>query len=244
MFNCCQIFIVFKYSPTSNKMPVRKEIIYPIFLECCKYTEDDDFWKYVFEDLAYGKTPYGTYISHDYLCCKTKDREFSYRIDKTKDSETVYNEIYNLLYNKAGILSELDLERKKLYFENIEKNIQEIRASSWSAIKKKSIKERLIEDFVIAMKKEYNLSFFQAKRLLAVISIGIIFKLITSDDINYENGEIQNIDGISFDNKKIIITRNVQDLELPSTPETIVPKKLMSSNWEKYIENLRKLTNK
>jgi hypothetical protein len=225
-------------------MPVRKEIIYPIFLECCKYTEDDDFWKYIFEDLAYGKCPYRTYIRHNYLCCKMKDREFSYRIDNTRDAKIVYKEIYNLFYDKAGILSELDLERKKLYFESIEKNIQEIRASSWSAIKKKSIKEQLIEDFVISMKQKYNLSFSQTKKLSSVISIGIIFKLITSQDINYENGEIQSIDCISFDNKKISITRTVQELELPPTQEIVYPKKLMSSNWEKYIENLRKLINK
>ena len=62
-------------------MPIKREIIYPIFLECCQFT-DDKFWENVFEDLAYGKTPYGTYISKDFLCCSYKKKEFSYKIEK------------------------------------------------------------------------------------------------------------------------------------------------------------------
>ena len=31
--------------------------------EVCKYADEDIFWKYVFEDLAYGRAPYGTYIT-------------------------------------------------------------------------------------------------------------------------------------------------------------------------------------
>ena len=62
-------------------MPIKREIVYPIFLECCQFT-DDKFWENVFEDLAYGKTPYGTYISKDFLCCSYKKKEFSYKIEK------------------------------------------------------------------------------------------------------------------------------------------------------------------
>ena len=32
------------------------ELLYPIFLEASKHTKDT-FWKYIFEDLAYGRTP-------------------------------------------------------------------------------------------------------------------------------------------------------------------------------------------
>ena len=43
-------------------MTIKKEIVYPIFLECFQYITDK-FWLNIFEDLAYGKAPYGTYIS-------------------------------------------------------------------------------------------------------------------------------------------------------------------------------------
>jgi hypothetical protein len=68
-------------------MPVKREIVYPVFLECCQYA-DDIFWENVFEDLAYGKPPYGTYISKGFLCCSFKNKEFSYKIER-KDCKIV-----------------------------------------------------------------------------------------------------------------------------------------------------------
>jgi len=57
-------------------MPSNKEIVYPIFLECCQHA-DNMFWENIFEKLAYGKTPYGTYISNNFLCCGYKDKKFT-----------------------------------------------------------------------------------------------------------------------------------------------------------------------
>ena len=85
-------------------MPVKREIIYPIFLECCQFA-DDIFWETIFEDLAYGRAPSGTYISKDFLNCSYKNKEFSYKIER-KDPENIYNDIYKLLTEKLGILSQ------------------------------------------------------------------------------------------------------------------------------------------
>ena len=65
------------------------ELIYPIFLEVCKYADEDIFWKYVFEDLAYGRSPYGTYITKNFMCCNYKGKEFSYKIEVTKQPEVL-----------------------------------------------------------------------------------------------------------------------------------------------------------
>ena len=85
-------------------MPItRKEIVYPIFLECCQYAENT-FWENIFENLAYGKTPYGTFISKDFLCCNYKKKEFSYKIER-KCSKLLYQEVYNILTKKLGLMS-------------------------------------------------------------------------------------------------------------------------------------------
>ena len=73
--------IIIKKKSLIIKMPIRKEIVYPIFLECVESIEDT-FWKNTFEDLAYGKSPHGTYISNDFLICKSKDKEFNYKIER------------------------------------------------------------------------------------------------------------------------------------------------------------------
>ena len=58
---------------------VINKLIYPIFLSCCEFSKDN-FWKFIFEDLAYGNCPYGTYIVKNYICCNYKGKEFMYTI--------------------------------------------------------------------------------------------------------------------------------------------------------------------
>ena len=220
-------------------MPVKKEIVYPIFLECCEFIEDT-FWKNVFEDLAYGKCPYGSYISKDFFCCNYKNKEFSYKIEK-KDTQVLYNDIYDLLVKKLGLLSHKDKIKKKVDFVNIENSIKEYR-KNWSNIRKKNIKDLLIENYVIDVKNKHSLSIKQARNLLSLIFIGMVFKVITVKDIMYEDGVIQNIEGISFKDKEIVLERDIYEFESNTLPFVIIEKKLMADTWEKYLENLKKLS--
>jgi len=222
-------------------MPIRKEIVYPIFLECCQYTEDF-FWKNIFEDLSYGKSPFGTYITKDFLCCSYKKKEFSYKIEE-KPSRQIYDEVCNLFTNKLGLLSHVEKIKKRDEFDNFEKNIQSTR-KEWADIKKKNMRDILIELYVIKMKNKYLLSVAQAGQLLSVILIAIIFKVITSKDIEFENGCITHINGIDFEQHKFVMERNFQKVEVSFSSCIIIDKKLMSDNWEKYIKDLKKISEK
>ena len=219
-------------------MTIKKEIIYPIFLECCQYS-NDIFWENIFEDLAYGKTPYGTYISKGFLCCNYKDKEFSYKMEQ-KDSEQLYNDIYLLLAKKLGLLSQRDKIKKKIDFFNIEEELKEGR-KNWSSIRKKNIKDLLIENYVIDMKNKYLLSLKQSQYLLSIIFIGMIFKVISVKDIHYENGKIEHIDGIEIKNKQINILRDIYNTETTLNNCIIIEANLMYHNWEKYLTNLKKI---
>lgn len=217
-------------------MPIKKEIIYPIFLECCQFA-NDRFWENIFEDLAYGKSPYGTYISKDFLCCNYKDKEFSYKIER-KEPESLYNDIYILLAKKLGLLSQKDKIKKKIDFYNIHNDNKENK--TWSSIRKKNIKDLLLENYVIDMKKRYSLSITQTKYLLSVIFIAMIFKVVTVKDIEYEDGKIINIDGIDIKKKNIDIKRDIYNIETEFNTCNFVEPNLMSDNWNKYITNLKK----
>lgn len=219
-------------------MPIKKDIVYPIFLECSEFIEDR-FWENIFEDLAYGKCPYGTYINKNFFCCNFKDKEFSYKIEK-KDPKKLYIDIYELLNVKLGLLSQQDKIKKKIDFHNIEEEIKEGR-KHWSKIRKKNIKDLLIENYVIQMKNKYSLSLKQVKKLLSIIFIGIVFKIINTKDIIYEDGVIKKIEGIDFKKKEIILLKDIYDIELSETNIIIQDKNLMSNNWNKYIESLKKI---
>lgn len=217
-------------------MPQKKEIVYPFFLECYTHCEDT-FWETIFEDLAYGKAPYGTYISKGFLNCSYKNKEFSYKIER-KDPEVLYKEIYDLLTEKVGIVSQKEKIRKKLLFNELEKSLKQSK-DDWSSIRKKNIKDVLYEKYVIAMKHKYSLSVQQCKYLLALITVAIMFKSITNKDILYEDEKIVSISGIVFSEGKITLEQ-----PLCSGSETIsdnceVPSiKTMSENWKKYLKSL------
>jgi len=219
-------------------MTNKKDIIYPIFLECSQFITDK-FWDNIFEDLAYGKAPYGTYISKGSLTCKYKDKEFIYKIEK-KDPEILYNEVYVLLTKKLGLLSHQDKINKKIDFQNIEDEIKEGR-KNWNSIRKKNIKDLLIENYVITMKNKYLLTIKQAKYLLSIIFIGMIFKIISVKDIEYRDGIITKIEGINFKKKEIILEKDIYDVKYNVSNILIDDKNLMSFNWEKYLEALKKI---
>ena len=218
-------------------MVIKKEIIYPVFLECCEFSIDS-FWENVFEDLAYGKTPYGTYINKNFLCCSYKNKEFSYKIER-KEPHVLYDDIYHLLTKKLGILSRKEKVKKRVDFHKTESRIKEFR-QDWGNIRKKNIKDLLVQRYVVTMKNKHDLTIKQARYLLSVICIAIVFKVITSKDIEYENGKIQNIIGIELTEKKILIKRDIYNIDVTFSPEVFTDRKVMSENWEKYLSSLRK----
>ena len=179
-------------------------LIYPGILECCEYT-NDMYWKSIFEQLAYGKTPYGVYIFKEFLCCNYKNKEFSYKIDtEEKEPEILFNEIYELFSNKLGLFSE---KEKLKCFDDIEKSSNVV-CDNWSSIKKKNHKTIFIEHYIVKMKEKYELSDAQIKTLYNVIILGQMLHTITGDDIQYKDGVIKKIEHIDFKKGKVIYQKD------------------------------------
>ena len=218
-------------------MPRKKEIIYPIFLECTPFCEDL-FWESVFENLAYGKPPCGAYISKDFLCCSYKNKEFSYRIER-KDSQILYQDVYRLLNKKMGVLSQREKIRQRLNFNKMEKIIHDSR-QDWSNIRK-NVRDVMYEKYVIEMKQKHGLSTQQTKYLLSAICISITFKTITQKDITFENERISSIDGVEFHHQngqptQIIMKKSMCPVITKRPKTIIVKKKKMDKEWTKYLK--------
>jgi hypothetical protein len=93
------------------------------------------------------------------------------------------------------------------------------------------------------MKKKYFLSVKQCKYLLSIIFIGLIFKVFTIKDINYQDGKILDINGIEFKKKEIILKKDIYDIKCATNNIIIEDKNLMSTNWYKYLDYLNKRDN-
>ena len=63
------------------------------------------------------------------------------------------------------------------------------------------------------MKNKYNLNVSQSRKLISTIFIGLIFKVFSVKDINYDDGVIKSIDGITFEDNKVILERDIYDIE-------------------------------
>lgn len=220
-------------------MPKKKDIIYPYFLECCQYTKDA-FWENIFENLSYGIPPYGTYISKKKLCCSYKNKQFSYDITK-KDPKKMYEDIHSLLSGKVGILSQQEKCKKRLEFKQTEKDIRKSH-KKWNDIRKKNMKELLIERYVLDLKTSHKLSIKQTKFLLALIIFALLFKIIFPKDIHYDNDKIHRIDGISIKNRKIVLRKKISQVVPEYSSCKPAPKKRLSDLWDKYIKQLRKVS--
>jgi len=218
-------------------MPTKKEIIFPMFLECCRFAQDV-FWQNVFEDLAYGKAPYGTYISNGSLCCGYKDRKFNYIIER-KDPQVLHDETYGLLSERLKLLSQKDKAKKKIDFYSIGCVNED---EDWASIRKKNTQDYHIENFALAMKRQWNLTLKQTKHLLSVVTLGRVLKIIKSRDIEFDGTKVTGIDGITFADKKVTFERDIYTNPVSKVLNcVIVEKSLLSDTWEKLVANLRKI---
>ena len=141
---------------------------------------------------------------------------------------------------KLGILSIRDKTNRQIDFQNIENELKECR-KNWSNIRKKNIIDLIIERYVLNMKNKYSLSYKQAQTLLSTIFIGLVFKVISVKDIKYSDGNITEIEGISFSNKEFKFEKNIYGNDIEFRKCILLDKNSMSDNWEKFLTSLKKL---
>jgi len=176
--------------------PLRRDVIYPIFLKCLPFVEDE-FWKETFEELSYGNCYQGSYLNKGFLCCNVKGKEFIYKF-MDKEPQRIYGDISKLLKEKLNIMSKNDRKILIHEFEELERHFHVLRQTEWNDIKKKSVRDILFQNYLIKQKKEYELRDSQIRCLYHTINLGLMLKSIKNTDVVYQNGEIVEIKGISF----------------------------------------------
>lgn len=214
---------------------MKKNIFYPVFIKCLSFI-NDPFWRFVYEDMAYGKCPYGLYLQKNYLCCCIKNKEFTYKIEKDKSVDEIYQDTYNLLKQRVGILSEKEklIQREKaLKTRNINKK------DEWINVKKKMIRDTLLENFVLTKSLNNNLSVNISKKVLSLLIIGLMFKTLNSKDIIYKEGYIKDVNGFVFQPNRVLITKNIYlNKNSKLNEEEINNIKNLYNFWPIYVNEL------
>lgn len=204
-------------------MPVKKEILYPVFIHAAMCSSDA-FWVSVFEDLAYGIAPLGAYFEHATLRSRLKGREFTFEFNN-KEADTVFEELQYILRIKFKLVSQVDHRKHR---ESFTKNLERTRRNGWTDIKKKNIRNLLIENYVIEIKYKYGLSSKQTQKLLQKIMLGFYFKLIRPSQVIYDPVKNRIVDLVDLDKPMMLHAKPIQVLEEDQTY-------LMREFWHKYL---------
>jgi hypothetical protein len=216
-------------------------VTHPIFLRCCQYLSDP-FWIYLFEDMAYGKCPYGIILKDNCIYSVLKNREFTYSLlQSDKDTKTMCEDLCTIFSSKLHLLSQKDHFRYRTecqdYVTNYMNNMYQ-----WNDIRKKSLKDLLLEQYSLTQKQKYNYSYAFTRKLFAIVFIGIQFKTILSKHIHYRNRSIRNIDGVECKPSEIVCSFNIF-VTKSSTSSSQPPKNSkfitkLSLSWKRYLLSL------
>jgi hypothetical protein len=222
-------------------MSTKQKAIYPIFLDCCRYTTDE-FWREIFENLAHGKTTKFCYIANHVIHASNKRKNFSYTIPRKIDPdnieptpEYVFHELRKLLMTHTSLASVLDVRNKKTRKKD---NLQEI--TTWAQIKKKNIRDIFIVQFVVRMRDEFKLDWIASNNLYTMIHLAFLFKLQNTKDVVFDEGKIESINGIDYDPETSqFVNRYTQD-DKCSAETNSDTQNYIRYYWDKYAKTMNK----
>lgn len=215
---------------------MKKDISYPVFLKIAMQM-DDTFWKYIYEDMAYGKCPFGIFLEQNYLCCFIKGKEFSFKMNY--DSPNLIEDIHHMMKEKAEILSEKEKIQKKEKFLRDQKKNQ-------SVISKKCSRDNLLQDYILENAKEHEIGIDICRRVINFLFVGFLLKLLDLRHITIHNNHISNIQGIQFEKRKILITNNfLYDKNFKLSNNIFIEeenKKGIQTLWQGFLSDTTKLS--
>lgn len=213
-------------------------VLYPIFLECSKYTSDE-FWKNMFEHMSYGKCPSCIYISNNTIYSSNKKKSFSFIIPSDKPVGEVFTELKDLLMKNTSLCSVADTKAKREKIRTKVNKDEITDETSWTEIRKKNLKEIFIIKFVIRMKSKHKLTWDVARELYSIIQIGFLTKTQTSKDVNFSSKRIQSIDGIEYDGEGRFINE-FADNDVPKEKDDSDDNNYLYYYWDKYVSQIFK----
>lgn len=169
----------------------KKELLHPIFLECRDHCPSE-YWKGVFEDLAHGKYPKQIFISSHSIQSSNRKKPFSY-LYRGRTVAEICRDTIDLLMQHTDLISGEEIKQKKDNNEPYKRDAFEC----WKDIKKKYIKDTLLMEFALRLKRDLTLSYRRTIQLYQTLALKVYTGQLT--EIHMENGVITHIDGFEYD---------------------------------------------
>jgi hypothetical protein len=232
-------------SPSDAMQNPKSQVLYPILKKATEL-ETDEYWKPIFEQLSMGKcTNKCIYISNNNILSANKRKQFSFPLlqdasdgNEEEDVAKFLEKIKKFLMTNTNLYSNIDNNKRK---EVLNQKIDKKSIIKWSDAKKKNIKKQLTMNFVLNMKTKYNMTMDAAKELSNIIFYAFKDKTHSSDDVNFENDEIESISDIEYDPnlKKFVNNRDLEECEEKVCEENNT--KYLVYYWDKHVNACNKM---
>lgn len=177
-------------------------VVYEEFIDCQAHTLDK-YWIDLLHRCACNKFPRGVgydsqkntiYVKHE----KYKAENFNLPI---ADSKKMYDLLVYIFRDLLDIRSEYDINISKKELEECRKLNNIDLDTDWKRLKPKSVKNTILMNFIVNEVKLKNLEQKKVKKVFNQIQLAFQFKRLHNDDVEYENGVITSIKGLTYNGK-------------------------------------------
>lgn len=170
----------------------RQLVLNEIFEKCSEMT-NDKFWKTLFTDAARNKMPKGFFLNNKKITYRHGNKIHHCEIPKSP--KTAYETLIAFFQNIGCMNSEQDIaNNKKDEEENLPKSKK---ITKWSDLKKKNIKDHLIENFISKKIKEHNMNKEEETEFITTVNKGFLNNAFKT--IKIKDGEIESIEELLYD---------------------------------------------
>jgi hypothetical protein len=174
---------------SSTRTRGKRDVINPIFISC-KEECANEYWKGVFDDLAYGKYPKQIYVSSGMIQSSSKKKQSFCYIFKNKTPAQIVKDVIELLTNYTDLISSDEIKQKKNVNEQYKKDVWH----QWKDIKRKYIKDVLLMEYCLDLRKTYNWTLRKATQVYQALSLRVYGSQLT--DIKLADGRIESVTGM------------------------------------------------
>jgi hypothetical protein len=176
--------------------------IYPIFVNCKKYTTDD-YWHKILDECSMGNIPYGMRYDEKHNMirykCPKSGKLSSISIDPTNNLD-FYRTMMQIFKSIFNMRSDMDIESKRDKLKDEEREILKIyEVGEWKKIKPKNQKSLYILNYCLEMQHLHKLSDIKTKALIGFINIKLTEKIINETHIEFVPGRIVSIRYLTID---------------------------------------------
>ena len=241
----------------ANTSTNTKKVVHPIFEQAAQLAEDP-FWKAELENAARGKFPRGFMYRDGIISYKKGNKIFPEKVPQENALLALHSTV-RFFQEKGKMRSKKDKEEEERIKREKEENYVQ-RIESWKDIRKETVKEQYLNDYVDRVCDEHDLDEESRKTLLSLLHFGLSLGYIKSDDIvlNDNGTRIDNIASVRFIDEETGFSLDVDTTEKRSKAKTDTVSELVDPSFtfrpverthihdvmKKYLAQVQRTNNK